>query len=410
MPKVCRSCCTAAPCGRLCFPVTSSCAPNPGVAGASVAVSKSGAAVGTATTSSQVTATTKISGGSGYTSPPTVSFTGGGGSGAAGTVTVTFGQVGTLTLTSGGTGYTSAPTVVFTGGGGTGASFTATIGMQACIPITSSGTTGQYTYSISASGYTTKTGSLGAVTCAGTTTTSTAVQLSPTTATATINATSNCFRNTNYVPSSQVPGCSVTVNGSPAGTTDSTGRVFASVPANTAVPYTVSKAGWTTFSGTIPAAACSVGVTATMVPDASHTSVTACLEPVPATLTLTDSVFGAVTITSAGGSCDLGWSGSISATSLGTTSCPARAMTLTYSFAGGGGGAGDRGTITVQWTVDPTDGICPGAGPTTGSLGYAVDSLTCPPSFTAHSNGQAAGLPSDHLPWGTSPATFSIVG
>lgn len=69
----------------------------------------------------QVTALQLVQGGTGYTSAPTVIFTGGGGSGAAATATVQNGAVTQLTLTAGGSGYTSDPTVSFSGGGGTGA-------------------------------------------------------------------------------------------------------------------------------------------------------------------------------------------------------------------------------------------------------------------------------------------------
>jgi len=68
---------------------------------------------------------TVSAGGSGYTSAPTVVFTGGGGSGASATATVANGAVSAVNLTSPGTGYTSAPTVSFSGGGGTGAAATA---------------------------------------------------------------------------------------------------------------------------------------------------------------------------------------------------------------------------------------------------------------------------------------------
>lgn len=63
--------------------------------------------------------------GSGYTTVPTVGFTGGGGSGAAATAVISAGQVIAIIMTSFGTGYTSTPTVGFTGGGGTGAAATA---------------------------------------------------------------------------------------------------------------------------------------------------------------------------------------------------------------------------------------------------------------------------------------------
>ncbi|WP_456320656.1 phage tail tube protein [Pseudomonas protegens] len=61
---------------------------------------------------------TVTSGGSGYTSSPTVSITGGGGSGATATATVSAGEVTGVTITNTGSGYTSAPTIAFTGGGG----------------------------------------------------------------------------------------------------------------------------------------------------------------------------------------------------------------------------------------------------------------------------------------------------
>ena len=51
-------------------------------------------------------------GGSGYSVPPTVSFSGGGGSGAAATVEITNGTVFHITIRDAGTGYTIPPTVV----------------------------------------------------------------------------------------------------------------------------------------------------------------------------------------------------------------------------------------------------------------------------------------------------------
>ncbi len=67
--------------------------------------------------------------GSGYTSAPTISFSGGGtGSGAAATATVSGGKIVAITVTNHGDGYTSAPTVSFAGGDGTGAAAVANIG------------------------------------------------------------------------------------------------------------------------------------------------------------------------------------------------------------------------------------------------------------------------------------------
>jgi uncharacterized repeat protein (TIGR01451 family) len=67
------------------------------------------------------------SGGSGYTSAPTVVFGGGGGSGATAKALVVGSEVVSIVITNPGSGYTSAPTVTFTGGGGAGAAATTTI-------------------------------------------------------------------------------------------------------------------------------------------------------------------------------------------------------------------------------------------------------------------------------------------
>ncbi len=71
-------------------------------------------------------------GGSGYTSEPSIAFTGGGGSGAKAKAIVTNGVVTSIILEDPGAGYTSAPTVSFSGGGGTGAA--ATAGFRAAAP------------------------------------------------------------------------------------------------------------------------------------------------------------------------------------------------------------------------------------------------------------------------------------
>ncbi|MDD4904955.1 MAG: G8 domain-containing protein [Methylobacter tundripaludum] len=78
-------------------------------------------------------------GGSGYTSAPTVTFAGGGGTGAQGTATIAGGTVTGVTITNGGSGYTSAPTVTFTGGGGTGALGTPTLADGVVTGVTNSG-------------------------------------------------------------------------------------------------------------------------------------------------------------------------------------------------------------------------------------------------------------------------------
>ncbi|MDI9325568.1 MAG: peptidoglycan-binding domain-containing protein [Alphaproteobacteria bacterium] len=64
-------------------------------------------------------------GGSGYTSIPIITISGGGGTGAAATVTM---SVNAISITNAGSGYTSTPTITISGGSGTGTVATATIG------------------------------------------------------------------------------------------------------------------------------------------------------------------------------------------------------------------------------------------------------------------------------------------
>jgi len=77
-------------------------------------------------TGGAVTNVTVTSGGNGYTTPPPVTFVGGGGTGATADANLT-NVVASVTVTNGGAGYTTPPTVIFVGGGGTGATATATL-------------------------------------------------------------------------------------------------------------------------------------------------------------------------------------------------------------------------------------------------------------------------------------------
>lgn len=62
-----------------------------------------------------------------YSAPPTVAFSGGGGTGATATATLMPTTLANVALTNKGSGYVSAPSVAITGGGGSGATATATI-------------------------------------------------------------------------------------------------------------------------------------------------------------------------------------------------------------------------------------------------------------------------------------------
>ncbi|MEN9661207.1 MAG: hypothetical protein RL324_156 [Verrucomicrobiota bacterium] len=88
-----------------------------------------------------VTSVTVSSAGSGYSTAPTVSFTGGGGGGASATATLGSGVVSSLTISTAGSGYGSVPTVTLSGGGGSGATATATLssGAVTALTVTSGG-------------------------------------------------------------------------------------------------------------------------------------------------------------------------------------------------------------------------------------------------------------------------------
>jgi hypothetical protein len=68
-----------------------------------------------------------VAAGQDYTSAPTISFSGGGGSGVTATAAISSGTISSITITANGSGFTAAPTVSFSGGGGTSATATASI-------------------------------------------------------------------------------------------------------------------------------------------------------------------------------------------------------------------------------------------------------------------------------------------
>ncbi len=84
-------------------------------------------ATATNTTNKPVVGVTVVAPGIGYTSAPTVTISGGGGSGATAIATVANNRITGFTVTNPGSGYTSAPTVTLTGGGGSLASARAVI-------------------------------------------------------------------------------------------------------------------------------------------------------------------------------------------------------------------------------------------------------------------------------------------
>jgi hypothetical protein len=71
--------------------------------------------------------------GSGYTTSPTVTLSGGGGTGGAVNANVSGGAVVSLYIQTQGSGYTSAPTLAFSGGGGSGAAGTVSVSTGALL-------------------------------------------------------------------------------------------------------------------------------------------------------------------------------------------------------------------------------------------------------------------------------------
>jgi len=106
------------------------------------------AASATVSVKGSVIAINVTNGGSGYTTEPIISITGGGASNdnqATATAQITSGIVTGITVTNGGSGYTSVPSVSISGGNGTGATATSICrGPINTINITNPGT--QYTY------------------------------------------------------------------------------------------------------------------------------------------------------------------------------------------------------------------------------------------------------------------------
>lgn len=81
-----------------------------------------------------VSGITIVNPGSGYTSIPTITISGGGGTGATATASIFNGQIQAVNITNPGQDYTSAPTVTVSGGGGAGAVLTSTLAFASAFP------------------------------------------------------------------------------------------------------------------------------------------------------------------------------------------------------------------------------------------------------------------------------------
>lgn len=88
------------------------------------------------TTSGAVTSVEVTAPGTGFTSLPSIGFSGGGGSGAVAQAVLSPTTVASVTVGAGGSGYTSVPTVTASGGGGSGATFTAVLTSMVITSVT----------------------------------------------------------------------------------------------------------------------------------------------------------------------------------------------------------------------------------------------------------------------------------
>jgi hypothetical protein len=295
----------------------------------------------------------------GFSTIPTVSFSGGGGSGATATAS---GSVDNINVTSAGSGYTSTPTVTFSGGGGTGASGTANLsGVVTVLTLQSPG-----------SGYT----SAPTVTIAPPT--------SGTTATATATITGEVTGITVTNPGSGYSS-SPTVHfsggggGSGAAATANLSEGVSSVTINTAgtgytagQPPTVSftngggsgAAGTANLTGVVASVSVGAGGAYSSAPTVSFSgggggagaAATAVLNGSVTAVNVTNVGSGYTTVPSvsfsgggggSGASASANLTGEVTALHL-TSGGSGYSGTCTVSFSGGGGGAGAAATCTIS--------------------------------------------------------------
>lgn len=405
----CGCCGPVEPCGKICVSVRRFCFPQDPIDGVSVTVKKSGSTMGTCTAYASVLSLTLVNGGVDYTDNVNLplEFTGTVGSGAAGLYDVVGGSITNVRLTAGGTGYTTAPTVSFPDAGpGSGANVAATVGSTCCVPITSAGTTGQYTVEVAASGYQDAVTSLGAVSCSGSSTTNVAVTMKPSLPSLSITAKSACGTELPF------PGVLITVDGVGSATYDGTNPVVFHVPAGT---YTVtwSKDRFNTETQSVAVSApCGSDATATLTAASGYHCNGPCVDPLKDTVVMSDPVFGTCALTwmASGsstpfGSPSSGWYGNSAGVDI--AACPPTCPTDSpgavayYHLLGT--------DINTLVGLDPPNVNCWGPGPSYIGQANLRGDYVCPPSVLITGD---IGSPPTHTdcntPYGTLPVTLTI--
>lgn len=173
----------------------------------------------------------------------------------------------------------------------------------------------------------------------------------------------------------------VAVSGGPSGTTNSSGQVTLTGVAPGA-SVTISKARFVSQTITVPAAC--ANSTVTLSPTSSYVCYSGCADPLAQTLHLTDSVFGAVTLTWNGSNA---WVGTITINYASCfIGCPAATgVPVTYTLPTSG-----PFTIACPKSASSSN-LCPSPTGTSTSCTTSLGVTSCPP--TLNISGTSPGSP-----------------
>lgn len=335
-----------------------------------------GTAIGSCTTTGTVKTIGVFNGGSGYTTAPTLTIdpppTGGTQATATCTVSGT-NAINSVTVTNPGSGYTTKPNITITPtGGGSGAALTVTMDCTCCINVPS---VQNYVATASKAGFTTVSANFTVSSCSTTPVNLSPITLQPTPAAVTIHV----------VGCSALPGASVSIvqgGTTQSGTTDGSGNVSFTLDSGVQATITTTAVRWATATNFVTPSGCSantVTVTMTVVSGSNYKCSCPCPYPQKPTLFLTDSIYGAVTLTYVTG---LQWTGTKTVGFAGCGACPAASnVKVNYSF--------DACGLGITWSYDNTANNCPHDQSTTtftsASPTITRTSVTCPDAATAFS-------------------------
>jgi hypothetical protein len=181
-----------------------------------------------------------------------------------------------------------------------------------------------------------------------------------------------------------LPGATVTVtNGaySNSGTSDGSGVVvFTDAPTSGTTTVTTSMSRFNSDVQTTGALACFTRtITAALGPASGYYCFNPCAIPLPATLNLTDSRYGAITLT--WNAINSRWEGSQTVAFAGDGTCPAATVTVFYYFGN------ISHTLQLWWNMSPAPAPTQACPDDAAPIGQSTNSpfgtsLSCPLSFT----------------------------